>query len=88
MRVVELLRPALVRERLQRVEAEPPHVRVESGERRRAARVGDPRPRLDPLGDLGDRGVGHAEEDELRAVFAQRDAALAQPSAHRRADAS
>ena len=40
---------------------------VERGERRRAAHVRDPRPGLDRGRDLGDRAVGDAEEDELRA---------------------
>jgi hypothetical protein len=37
----------------------------------------DPRPRLDPRGDLGDRPVGDAEQDQLGAPIAQLDAALA-----------
>jgi hypothetical protein len=86
--VIELLGPALVRERLQRVQPEAAHMRVECRQRGRTARVRDPGPRLDPLGDLGDCAVGHAEEDELGSVLAQREAALAQPSAHCGTDAS
>ena len=81
--------PRPVRERLQRVEAEAPLVRVERGERRRAADVRDPRARRDRRRDLGDRPVGNAEEDELRRRRpSSADAALGEPGAHRRADAA
>ena len=85
---VELLGAARARERLQRVEAEAALVRLERGERRRAAHVRDPRARRDRRRDLRDRAVGDAEEDELRVVGAEVEPALAQARGDRRADAS
>ena len=37
-------------------------------------------PGVDRLGDLGDRTVRHAEQDELGLVLSQHETALAQPS--------
>jgi hypothetical protein len=70
------------------MEPEPALVRVERGQRRGAAHVRDPRARLDLPSHLGDRAVGHAEEDELGAVVEHADAPLAQPGGDRGADAA
>ena len=85
---VELLGPAIVGEGLERVEREPPHVRRERVQRRAAAHVRDPRPRLDSGGDLGDRAVGHAEKDDVRLPVGGAEPALGESRAHRASDAS
>src|SRR5207302_6321345 len=59
---VELLRPAPLDERLERVDRETTLVRIEGGKRRRAADMAHPVPRLDPSRDLGDGAVGDAED--------------------------
>ena len=65
---VELLWAARLGERLQRMQPEPAHVRVERRERSGSAHVRDPRAERDLGRDLGDRPVGDAEEDELGLV--------------------
>ena len=87
-RALELLRSALEGEGLERVEAEAARVRVERGQGCSATGVGEPGPGLEPPRDLGDRGVGHAEQDELGAFVAQFDAALAEAGEDCRADAA
>src|SRR4249919_308867 len=67
---------------------EAPLVRVECGEPRRAADVADPGPGLDSLRHLGDRAVGHAEDDQLAALLEQPYAALPQAAADGRARAA
>ena len=75
---VELLRAPAARERLQRMDAEPPDVGVKGGQRRRAADVRDPRARCDARSHLGDGAVGDAEKDEVRRRSrVERDPALA-----------
>ena len=86
-RAVELLGPARTRERLQRMHREAAGVRLERRERRRTGDVGDPRAGLEIASDRPDRGVGNAEQDELR-VRPDGDAALAQPGGDGRADAA
>ena len=85
---VELLRATPLRERLQRMKAEAPRMRVERSERGRAADVSHPWPGIDAGRDLRDGTVGHTEQNELRLVLRQRDAALGEAGAHRRADAT
>ena len=85
---VELLGAPTLRERLERVHREPPLVRVELGKRCRAAHVGDPGSDVDLSCNIGDRAVGNAQENECRLVVVQPQAALSEPSAHRRADAA
>ena len=84
---VELLRPALLRERLQRVQAEAARVRVERVERRRAADVRDPRPDGDLGRDLAIARSGTQSRTSSGVGRVERDAALGEPRAHRRADA-
>src|SRR3990170_5070201 len=84
---VELLGSSGLRERLERVHPEPALVGVERCERSRPADVGDPRADRELAGDLRDRPVGNAQEDELRLGVAQAYATLGEPRAHRRADA-
>ena len=68
--------------------AETASVRVERRERRRAAHVRDPGAGGDRASDLGDRAIGHAEEDELGLVGVEEHAALGEARAHRSTDAS
>ena len=70
------------------MDAESSLVRGECGKRRRAAHMRDPGPGRDAGSDLGDRGVGDAEEDQLRVGGAHGDAPLAQPRGDSRADAA
>ena len=74
---VELLRAAPLDERLQGVDGEAPLVRVERGERRRAADMADPGAGLDALRDLCDRAVRDAEDEQLGVVLEQAQATLA-----------
>ena len=87
-RAVELLGPAVERERLQRMQREAPLVRPEGREWRSAARVRDPGTGLDVGRNGRDRPVGNAQEHEVGAVLAQCDTALEQSRAHRAPDAS
>ena len=86
---VELLGPARARERLQRVHPEPARVRLERGERRRAADVGDPlaMSQGQSLGRGRDRRVRNAQQDEL-CVVAKLDAALLEARRDGRTDAA
>jgi pimeloyl-ACP methyl ester carboxylesterase len=86
-RAVQLLGASRARERLERVDREAPLVRVERRQRSGARHVCNPGPRCQATSDLRDRAVRNAKEDEL-AVFAQRDASLAEPSGDGRADAA
>ena len=70
------------------MQREAPPVRVERRERRPAAHVRDPGPGRDRGRDLGDRAVGDAEEDEVRARSVRIDSALAKACAHGAADAA
>jgi hypothetical protein len=62
---VELLGAPVADEGLQRVEREAAGVRVERREREGTARVRDPRSRGDRRRNLGDRPVGHADDDQV-----------------------
>src|SRR5262249_9712225 len=81
VRAVELLRPAPLHQRLQRVDREAPDVRVERHEWRRTADVADPRARLDALRDFRNHPVGNAEDAEFGVVLEHADPAL--PKARR-----
>lgn len=87
-RPVQLFRASRACEGLQGVDAETTAVRIEGAEVRRPAHVRDPRPDLEAGRDLGDRSIGHAQKDELRAVVAQLDPALGEAGSHRGADAT
>ena len=63
-------------------------MRLERRERCRAADVTDPRAGLDSLGDLRDRAVGDAEQDDVGRRAVEAYATLGEPRAHRRADAA
>ena len=58
--------------------AEATRVRIERGERRGAADVRQPRTRLDGRRGIVNRGIGHAQQDEIGRFVLQADAALAQ----------
>ena len=75
---IQLLGTAATHERLQRMHAEPSAVRVESLQRRSAAHVRHPRPRLNRRGDIRDHGVGDAEQHEGGVRIDGQRAALAQ----------
>ena len=83
----QLPRPAVVCERLQRMDREAPRVGRERREWRPAARVRNPWPGLDAGRDRGDGPVGDAQEDEVAAVGVDLDTALAQSRTHRAPDA-
>ncbi len=87
-RPVELLGAAGAGEGLQRMQAEAAHVRVERGQRRRAAHVCHPRAGRHRPCDLADGTVRHAQQHELGRVGAHGDAALDQPCGQRGPDAS
>ena len=84
---VELLWSPRARERLQWMDAEAPPVRLQCSQRRGARDVRNPGPGLDLGGDLGDRLVGHTQQDEA-GRFTGGDAPLAQASRDGRADAA
>ena len=62
---VELLRTAFPRQRLERMNAEPPLVRVEGAKLRGSADVCHPLTERDALRDLTDDVIGDAEEHQL-----------------------
>ena len=84
---VELLGAARARERLERMEPEPSLVRLECRQWRGTGNVCDPGSDVDRAGDVCDRPVGHAEQDELGRL-ARGDVPLAEASGDGRADAA
>jgi hypothetical protein len=86
---VELRRVAAAVERLQRVEREPPLVRLQRGQRRGAGDMSHRgTSRCQAPRHVGDGRVRNAEEDDVRIVLAHGDAALAQAGCDSRADAA
>ena len=83
---VELLGAARLRERLQRVHREPARVGLERGEPRRTAHMGDPGAGRDGRGDLRDRTVGHAQQDEIGLERVEGHTSLCEALAYRSAD--
>ncbi len=63
---VQLLRPAVAGQGLERVNAEAKLVRIQGGQAGRPAHVRDPRPNHEVRRHLADGRVRHAEDDELR----------------------
>ena len=76
-RAVELLRPARARERLQRVEGEAAHVRLQHPERGRAGDVGDPGAGGNAGRNVRNRVIGDANQDQA-GIRLHADAPLAQ----------
>ena len=84
---VELFRAPRARERLQRVKAEAPGVRIQRRERRAAADVGDPAMAGGQTpGHVPDGRVGNAQKRQLGVLVSQLDPALLEPRGDSRAN--
>ena len=83
---VELPGAAVTNERLQRMQAEPLHMRRQRGQRDRAAHVRDPWTRRRLLCHVVDGAVRHAQDHQVGVAAAREEAALGQARAHGRSE--
>ena len=82
-RAVELLGSTRANERLERMDAEPAHVRVERGKRRRAAHVRHPWTGWNRSRHPGNRRIRHREHHEIRVGVGE-ESALGEARGNRR----
>ena len=87
-RSIELFRPAIEDDRLQRMKTESLHMRRQRGKRRCAAGMGDPWTRLNRSRDLTDCRIGHTHQHEFRIVLDEPMSSFDQTCGDRAANAS